>query len=719
MEEKKEEQQQEAEKLFYKALEFQLGKDYEKAEYYYLKAAELNYPLAQNNLGSMYYNGLLGEPDYKKAVFYFKKAADKGHVIAIKNLGQCYSNGYGVSLDLEKAAGYYLKAAEKGYILAMNHIGYMYENGLGVTKDYVRSFYWYNKAAELGNISSKVSLGKQYLFGLGVERDSAKALSLFEEAANAGDNWAMDNIANIFQRGDLVKQDLDKSRLYYQKAFDGFKSAALLDDINAFGKLGDYYFHGVSLIGLKQDFGQAVRWYKKAADGGLSSAQNILGICYDKGLGVGQNYKTSFYWYKQAAMQDDVSALFNLGNCYFSGKGVERDAEKGAEFIARAAEKGDIEAYSYLGNMYRLGKGVEKNYQLAVKWLKKACDANNPSAFADLGLLYYFGNYVEQDYCYALELFKIGATMGDLPAKVMEAYCYMMGVGTLDNKTDIKQAAEILEPICGEQEKYRNNNISFIKIERELSYQIYNPLDVIALPYYAKAYYLLAIIYASGADGVKKDTAKANRLLNIAENLGYKDTENSKYTISDLRKAIATNPESESVPSQGQLIVTKHSCHNKQFGLYNFIYKRADDTELTLKFSTKRAKFIYLMTVLSAKVGLPLRSTMFEELKDEMIQLTLDLGIQGPNESKTWVSKFYSDVDYKAGAYSTAGSNVNTCFKKNMTLQDYEICKLEQPGRGRNSVKTLGLSPDNIDVDPFFNDFMDAIQRVKKANATE
>ena len=82
------------------------------------------------------------------------------------------------------------------------------------------------------------------------------------------------------------------------------------------------------------------------------------------------------------------------------------------------------------------------------------------------------------------------------------------------------------------------------------------------------------------------------------------------------------------------------------------------------------------------------------------------------------INKFYSDVDYKAGAYSTAGSNVNTCFKENMTLQDYEVCKLEQPGRGRNSVKTIGFSSDKIDVDPYFNKFMDAI-RVKKKITTE
>ena len=297
------------------------------------------------------------------------------------------------------------------------------------------------------------------------------------------------------------------------------------------------------------------------------------------------------------------------------------------------------------------------------------------------------------------------------------AECYMNGTGT---KQNYRKAAELLESICEYEQEEREFPNTAVITDYSGWKSIGDPLHLVNEHVYAKAYYLLARIYASGADGVGKDIAEATRLLNIAEKLGYKDTENSKFTISNLRKAIATDPESESLPSQGRLKVKKYMYHNKQLGLYNFIYQKADGSELTLKFSTARAKFIYLMTVLSAKVGLPLRPVMFDELKDKMVQLVCDLGIKGENESRIWINKFYSDVDYKAGAYSTAGSNVNSYFKDNMSIQDYEVCKLEQPGRGRNSVKTIGFSPDDIDVDDFFYDyFMDAIIRVKNANTTE
>ena len=277
-----------------------------------------------------------------------------------------------------------------------------------------------------------------------------------------------------------------------------------------------------------------------------------------------------------------------------------------------------------------------------------------------------------------------------------------------------------MEKICEEEQQEREFPNTAVIIDYSGWKSIGDPLHLVNEHVYAKAYYLLAKIYASGGDGVVgKDNAKATRLLNIAENLGYKDTVNSDLTISDLRKTIAAESESEFIPSQGRLIVKKHMYNNKQFGLYNFIYQKADGSELILKFSTARAKFIYLMTVLSVKTGYQLRPIMFDELKEEMVHLVYDLGIKGKNESSNWVSKFNSDVDYKAGAYSTAGSNVNTYFKGNMSIQDYEVCKLEQPGKGRNSVKTIGFPAENIDVAPFFNDFMYAIIRVKKGNTIE
>jgi TPR repeat protein len=41
---------------------------------------------------------------------------------------------------------------------------------------------------------------------------------------------------------------------------------------------------------VAQDYAEAVRWYRKAADQSLAEAQFNLGAAYETGHGVGQDY---------------------------------------------------------------------------------------------------------------------------------------------------------------------------------------------------------------------------------------------------------------------------------------------------------------------------------------------------------------------------------------------------------------------------------------------
>ena len=44
-------------------------------------------------------------------------------------------------------------------------------------------------------------------------------------------------------------------------------------------------------IGVKQEFKQAVKWFRKSADQGFTRSQVNLGLMYDKGVGVKQDFK--------------------------------------------------------------------------------------------------------------------------------------------------------------------------------------------------------------------------------------------------------------------------------------------------------------------------------------------------------------------------------------------------------------------------------------------
>jgi len=48
--------------------------------------------------------------------------------------------------------------------------------------------------------------------------------------------------------------------------------------------------------GVPQDYTEAAKWFRKAADQGNADAQYGLGLLYFKGLGVPQNYAIAHMW---------------------------------------------------------------------------------------------------------------------------------------------------------------------------------------------------------------------------------------------------------------------------------------------------------------------------------------------------------------------------------------------------------------------------------------
>jgi uncharacterized protein len=66
--------------------------EYKKAFIYSEKAAELNNPEAEYNLGVFFEKGIYVEMDINKAIYWYQKAAQKGHHDAINNL-QGINNG--------------------------------------------------------------------------------------------------------------------------------------------------------------------------------------------------------------------------------------------------------------------------------------------------------------------------------------------------------------------------------------------------------------------------------------------------------------------------------------------------------------------------------------------------------------------------------------------------------------------------------------------------
>ena len=71
--------------------------------------------------------------------------------------------------------------------------------------------------------------------------------------------------------------------------------------------------------GVPQDYKEAARLYRLAAEQGDADAQGNLGVMFERGYGVPQDYKEAVNWYRLAAEQGYAIAQSNLANRYYYG----------------------------------------------------------------------------------------------------------------------------------------------------------------------------------------------------------------------------------------------------------------------------------------------------------------------------------------------------------------------------------------------------------------
>ena len=281
----------------------------------------------------------------------------------------------------------------------------------------------------------------------------------------------------------------------YAEAFKLWKKAAEQGNARAQFNLGYCYENG---MGVEQNYAEAVKWYRKATEQGQANAQLNLGYCYRNGMGVEQNYEEAVSWYRKAAAQGNAAAQFNLGVCYKNGEGVEQNYEEAVNWYRKAAEQGDADAQCNLGYCYRNGMGVKQNYEEAVNWYRKAAEQGDAAAQFNLGVCYENGEGVEQDYAEAVKWYRKAAEQGNATSQCNLGVCYENGEGV---EQDYAEA---------------------IKWYRKAAEQG----D-------ADAQFNLGVCYDNGR-GVKQDYAEAIKWYDMAAKQGYKNAMEASKRLKKL-----------------------------------------------------------------------------------------------------------------------------------------------------------------------------------------
>lgn len=103
----------------------------------FLAAANEGHSDSQFNIGLMYEQGIGVGKDPEKAIYWYGKSAAQGNSNAQYNLAVLYENGIGTPKDYAKANSWYRKASAQGDALAIGNLGMLYIRGDGVTKNLV------------------------------------------------------------------------------------------------------------------------------------------------------------------------------------------------------------------------------------------------------------------------------------------------------------------------------------------------------------------------------------------------------------------------------------------------------------------------------------------------------------------------------------------------------------------------------------------------------
>jgi TPR repeat protein len=159
------------------------AKDYAGAMAQWRPLAQKGEARAQNNLGSMYRDGLGVKPDAVEAARWYAMAAGQDYPGAESNLGVLYMQGSGVQQSYVMARGLFAKAAAKNNEVAIYNLAVLNDNGQGGPVDKARAVELYTEGANMGDSDAQGNLGVDYATGDGVKADKVQAYKWFSLAA--------------------------------------------------------------------------------------------------------------------------------------------------------------------------------------------------------------------------------------------------------------------------------------------------------------------------------------------------------------------------------------------------------------------------------------------------------------------------------------------------------------------------------------------------------
>lgn len=402
--------------------------------------------LTELEADAQYRNGircLVGDgvpQDFAVARSWFEKAAAQGHVCAMEELGFFDERGLGRDVDISSAMRWYEKASEQGNPVAMVGLGRIYFRGSdGVQKDYAKAEGYFKRAAAAWKTVDEENrwkvmhaffyLGRIYTEGLGVEKDVMLGQRCHLFAAKNGNVASAHAIAVDYEKGtDGKVKSKDRAKEWYLKCVQLLKDGKVnFADDTALRVIGLLYQYG---DGVEKDLEKSREWFMKSAALGNVQSLKSMGRAYLNGRGVPKNVGKGIELLEAAGNRGDADVQEDLGMLYYKGDKVEKDFGKAKLWFEKAVALGSGFAMEKLSRMYRDGDGVDCNEDESMRWLEKAAEKENPFAMAELGHCYECGaRGKEIDVAKGVELYKKSADKKSMRGRYEYGRCLAKGIG--------------------------------------------------------------------------------------------------------------------------------------------------------------------------------------------------------------------------------------------------------------------------------------------------
>lgn len=372
---------------------------------------QLNYRSVFNNL---YFKAILGEAESQFQI------------------GQMFQYGIGVEQNRDSAVVFYQNAAQQLHLGAEYNLALLYLQHAKNKGDYQLALNDLTDAAFKGNKKSQYVLAKILETGITgsdgtmyIPANPEQGISMLYLAAANHYGPAEYELANYLSRQNdsnlsviVRKHKIVLIRQLYQEAVDRGVAQAVLP-------LAFYNAMDEDPRRQMQAFDAA----KTQAATGNEDAALLLGLLYDRGIGINPNHEQAMVWYGQSGV--NAVSQFILGTYTAEGKGVAKDKEEAMRQLQKSVE----DKFSYAD--FNLSVLQKQKNEAFLPNLIEAYELGNNHAGIVLADYYLAETHDPEKMQQAKHIYIGLAEKGDQYAQLKLAYMLQKGLGA---KPDLAEA---------------------------------------------------------------------------------------------------------------------------------------------------------------------------------------------------------------------------------------------------------------------------------------